>query len=112
MVMRILVSMATALAAISVALAGTADVNGDGLVSKEEFRNEVARTAFAADKNKNGKFDEGEMQLSAEARQKLDSNGDGKVSVEEFQAGQMKGFAELDKNNDGSLDADEMKGSN
>ena len=70
MVMRILVSMATALAAISVALAGTADVNGDGLVSKEEFRNEVARTAFAADKNKNGKIDEGEMQLSAEARQK------------------------------------------
>lgn len=112
MVMRILVSMAAAVAATSVALAGTADLNGDGLVSKEEFRNEVARTAFAADKNKNGNIDEGEMQLTADERKKLDSNGDGKVSVEEFQAVQMKGFAELDKNNDGSLDADEMKGSN
>jgi EF hand len=110
MTMRILAAIPVCLMTVAIAAAGSADMNGDGLISKEEFRNEVARVAFEADKNKNGKIDEGEYKLSADERKAMDSNNDGKVTVEEFQAAQMKAFAALDKNNDGSLDADEAKG--
>jgi hypothetical protein len=108
---RILVFFGALMAAgAAFAAGGAADYDGDGRISREEFRNQAARAAFAADKNKNGMIDEGEANLTAEQRKKLDTNGDGKVSVEELQAGQMAGFDELDKNGDGFLDADEMKG--
>ena len=107
---RILISMGVLVAASSLALAAGADYNGDGKISKEEFRNQAARKAFDTDKNKNGFIDDDEMQLSADQRKKLDTNGDGKVSVEELQAGQMSGFDDLDKNHDGFLDSSEMKG--
>lgn len=90
--------------------AGPADYDGDGRISREEFRNQVARTAFAADKNSNGLIDEGEFKLTPEQRKQMDANGDGSLSVEEFQTNQMSAFAALDKNGDGYLDANEMKG--
>jgi hypothetical protein len=92
------------------AAGNAADYDGDGRISREEFRNQAARTAFAADKNNNGAIEDGELKLTAEQRKALDSNGDGKVSVEELQEGQMAGFGDLDKNGDGFLDANEMKG--
>lgn len=107
---RILGSIGVLLTAGSAFAAGGADYDGDGRISREEFRNQAARSAFAADKNSNGQIDEGEAKLSGEQRKALDSNGDGKVSVEELQEGQMAGFGELDKNSDGFLDAGEMKG--
>lgn len=107
---RILGSIGILFAAGSAFAAGGADYDGDGRISREEFRNQAARSAFAADKNSNGQIDEGEAKLSGEQRKALDSNGDGKVSVEELQEGQMAGFGELDKNSDGFLDAGEMKG--
>ena len=94
------------------AAASPLDYNGDGKVSREEFRNEVARAAFGQDKNSDGFLDDSEVKLDDAMRKGLDANGDGKVSVEEFQVGQMKGFDQLDKNNDGLLDAGEMRGSN
>lgn len=114
MMMRILASLPIVALTASVALAAgnPADYNGDGKISKEEFRNEAARVAFASDKNKNGFVDEDEAQLSDSQRQDLDANSDDKVSVEEFQVGQMKGFDQLDKNHDGFLDAGEMRGGN
>jgi Ca2+-binding EF-hand superfamily protein len=108
---RILVSLGALIAAGSAAWAAAgADYDGDGRINREEFRNQAARTAFAADKNNNGQIDDAEMKLTAEQRKALDSNGDGKVSVEELQEGQMAGFGDLDKNGDGFLDANEMKG--
>ena len=100
------------LVAISSAMAAgnPADYNGDGKISREEFRNEAAKAAFAADKNKNGFIDDDEFKLSDEQAKSMDANGDGKVSVEEFQLGQMAGFDQLDKNQDGFLDAAEMRG--
>lgn len=106
----ILVSFGALIAAGSAWAAGGADYDGDGRLSREEFRNQAARSAFAADKNGNGQIDDGEGKLTDELRKKIDSNGDGKVSVEEYQEGQMDGFGELDKNGDGFLDAGEMKG--
>lgn len=110
--MRTLVSFGVLVAASSVAWAAgnAADYDGDGRISREEFRNQAAKAAFAADKNNNGVIDEGEAKLSGDQRKALDTNGDGKVSVEELQEGQMAGFGELDKNGDGFLDAYEMKG--
>jgi Ca2+-binding EF-hand superfamily protein len=97
-------------AAVVHAKGNPADYNGDGRISREEFRNQAANVAFAADKNKDGDIDEAEFKLTPEQRKAMDKNGDGKVSVEEFQEGQMAGFDELDKNGDGFLDANEMKG--
>ncbi len=114
MTMRILafLPLVALTASASLAAGNSADYNGDGKISKEEFRNEAARVSFAADKNQNGFVDADEAQLTDKQRQDLDANGDDKVSVEEFQLGQMKGFDQLDKNNDGFVDAGEMRGSN
>lgn len=94
----------------AMAAGNPADYNGDGKISREEFRNEAAKAAFAADKNKNGFIDDDEYKLNDEQIKSMDENGDGKISVEEFQLGQMAGFDQLDKNQDGFLDASEMKG--
>lgn len=107
---RILVSFGVLIAAGSAWAAGGVDYDGDGRISREEFRNQAARSAFATDKNKDSVIDDSEKKLTAEQRKALDENGDGKVSVEELQEGQMAGFGDLDKNGDGFLDANEMKG--
>lgn len=99
--------LAVCLSMATLASAAPGDYDGDGAVSREEFRNQVARTAFAADKNQNGFIDPEEYKLSDAQRRELDANRDGKVSVEEFQAGQMAGFDSLDKNQNGKLEASE-----
>ena len=65
MMMRILASLpiVALTASVGMAAGNPADYNGDGKISKEEFRNEAARVAFASDKNKNGFVDEDEAQL-------------------------------------------------
>jgi Ca2+-binding EF-hand superfamily protein len=109
---RVLIG-AFASAALSVAASAAgnpADYNGDGRISREEFRNQAAKVAFEADKNSNGAIDGDEIKFNDDQRKALDTDGDGKVSVEEFQAGNMSGFDQADKNGDGFLDAQEMKG--
>lgn len=96
------------LAGAALAAGNPSDYNGDGKISREEFRNEAARAAFDADKNKNSVLDDDEFKLSDAQKKAMDTNADGKVSVEEFQLGQMAGFDALDKNSDGFLDAGEM----
>lgn len=112
MYQRILVSVTllAAASAIAAAKGNPADYNGDGRISREEFRNQAANVAFNADKNKDGVIDDSEFKLTEAQRKVMDKDGDGKVTVEEFQQGQMAGFDEVDKNGDGFLDANEMKG--
>jgi Ca2+-binding EF-hand superfamily protein len=98
------------LSAAASAAGNPADYNGDGRISREEFRNQAAKVAFEADKNSNGAIDGDEIKFNDDQRKALDTDGDGKVSVEEFQAGNMSGFDQADKNGDGFLDAQEMKG--
>jgi uncharacterized protein (DUF2141 family) len=102
--------LAACLATASMASAAQGDYDGDGAVSREEFRNQVARTAFAADKNQNGFIEPEEYKLTDAQRRSMDANRDGKVSVEEFQAGQLAGFDALDKNGNGKLEASERGG--
>ena len=111
---RVLVGLAlmAALGPAALAAGNPADYNGDGRISREEFRNQTARIAFEADKNANGAIDDDEFKLGGDQRKAFDANGDGRVSVEEFQAGHMSGFDEADKNADGFLGANEMKGGN
>jgi Ca2+-binding EF-hand superfamily protein len=108
--MATFVAILSAASVVVAAKSNPADYNGDGRISREEFRNQAANVAFNADKNKDGMIDDGEFKLTEAQRKAMDSNGDGKVSVEEFQEGQMAGFDEVDKNGDGFLDANEMKG--
>lgn len=101
------VPLAASLAATASAAGSRSDYNNDGTISREEFRNQAARAAFAADKNQNGFIEPEEFNLSDEQRRAMDGNGDGKISVEEFQAGQVAGFDALDKNGNGTIEASE-----
>lgn len=101
------IPLAACLSANAWAAGTPGDYNDDGSISREEFRNQAAKAAFAADKNKDGFIDADEFKLTDEQRRAMDSNGDGKVSVEEFQAGQVAGFDALDKNKNGTLEASE-----
>lgn len=101
------VPVAACLAVPASAADARGDYNSDGTISREEFRNQAARAAFAADKNQNGFIEPEEFYLTDAQRGAIDTNGDGKVSVEEFQAGQVAGFDALDKNGNGTLEASE-----
>lgn len=103
----LLAAMPLAVSLATSSLAAPGDYNDDGTISREEFRNQVAKAAFAADKNQDGFIDAGEFQLTDAQRRAMDTNSDGKVSVEEFQAGQVAGFDELDKNGNGTLEPSE-----
>lgn len=104
------IPLVASLAATAPAVGAPGDYNDDGTISREEFRNQAAKAAFAADKNQNGFIEPEEFKLTDEQRRAIDTNGDGKVSVEEFQAGQVAGFDALDKNKNGSIDASEKGG--
>ena len=64
---HVLIGVAAMMTASSLAMAAgnPADYNGDGRISREEFRNQVARTAFDADKNGDGFLDANEMKVGS-----------------------------------------------
>ncbi len=66
-------------------VAGWIDIDGDGLISKEEFLTPVM-----------------------EQFKILDLNGDGALSEKEFSARENAQFSALDKNGDGKLTKDEL----
>ena len=102
---------------VLVAFAGAAqaaslvDYNGDGAISREEFRNAVTELAYASDANSDGVLDGGEFPWSDEDLKLFDTNGDGvitSVGIQEFQDGMATAFDALDANADGVLDATEI----
>lgn len=99
------------------------DSDGDGKVSKDEFKDSMGKRFQHMDSDHNGTISIEEFQQyrqqqrgidpnKAKAIAKHDSDADGKLSKEEFLAPRIKRaeekFIELDKNNDGMLSADEI----
>jgi Ca2+-binding EF-hand superfamily protein len=101
------------------AMLQTADVNHDGVITREEFSE--ARLARFAKMDRNGdgyvsRDDFGRiLRLRPQAGQRIDallaqgdSNHDGRLSREEQRAAPMTLFDRLDTNRDGRIDAGEM----
>ncbi len=64
---------------------GWADVNRDGVITREEFD-----------------------QVRARRFERLDTNKDGVVTREEFMAAEVRAFERLDRNKDGKITPDEL----
>lgn len=96
------------------ALVAVADQNGDGQLSREEYR-DCMTGAFVEDP---GGFDASFLPLAQAVSALLDTDGDGAVDEREFQAWQQvfrtppehraAGFRRLDANGDGKLTVDEL----
>lgn len=101
----------------SIALYGAAaagslvDYNGDGIISREEFRNAVTELAYASDANNDGVIDGGEFPWTAKDLALFDTDGDGKITsvgIQEFEDGMMSAFTALDMDQDDSLGPEEV----
>jgi hypothetical protein len=109
---RLVVFTAAGLVLMAPALAASlVDYDGNGAISREEFRNAVTELAYASDANNDGILDGGEFPWSEEDLKLFDTNGDGKITsvgIQEFQDGMAGAFDALDANADDSLDAGEI----
>jgi len=104
------------------------DKNQDKHLSQEELPPVLAKAFTAADRNRDGKLDRGEVvQLQDLLRDGLappagdgdafvnlllkqfDANGDGKLAKTEARGKIADGFAKLDQNSDGFLDRTELR---
>lgn len=98
-----------------------ADINGDGVISKDEALAIRQHLFSRLDRNGDGVIDRDEVEgardaimaraEASEARlgntmRRLDTNGDGKVSTDEFRA-DTSVFDLADRNGDGRISADE-----
>ena len=90
------------------------DLNEDGRIDIEEYRNRITDVYFFLDTNKDGKLTVVEIQrsipnLDSVLIDKADVNRDTIITIYEFRYLLYKDFDVMDKNKDGSLDKQEMK---
>ncbi len=96
-----------------------ADINGDGVITKDEVR-EMRSEAFSRlDRNGDGVADPSDAPRRFSDRYfekfepllaKFDENGDGGLGRSEFIDAPMTGFDNADENGDGELTQDELAG--
>jgi Ca2+-binding EF-hand superfamily protein len=94
-----------------------ADKNGDGKITRQEFKEARAARFDTIDSDKNGALSRDEFiaaapnfrgrMLASSTFASFDKNGDGALSREEFAGGPTPGFDYADANDDGVLTADE-----
>ena len=90
------------------------DLDGDGRIDIEEYRNRVTDVYFFLDSDKDGILTVVEIQKSMPnidpaVIDKADVNGDTNITIYEFRYVLYKDFDAMDKNQDGSLNEQEMK---
>lgn len=96
-----------------------ADADGDGLLSRAEFRTRRAAAFPSLDTDGSGKLSQSEFVAAiAPVKGKFvakmgfsraDANGDGRVDLAEWNALPTEGFDRADQNRDGVLDASERE---
>ncbi|MBX3472688.1 MAG: EF-hand domain-containing protein [Planctomycetes bacterium] len=94
----------------------TADKDGDGMLSIQEYQDAMAEESFRAlDKNKDGIVCLEEFQASQQGGRGMmmamparDQDGDGKLSIDELAAGPKRIFEMADANKDGVVTAEEL----
>ena len=94
-----------------------ADVNHDGVVSREEYLAARAAQFDRFDRNHDGYLDSADADALPEPAGRLfqamerlaDADGDGRVSRAEFNGMPTRGFDRMDANQDDVLEPDEMQ---
>jgi len=97
----------------------SADTNGDGVITREEFHAARERLFARLDRNGDGFIDKDDMSGRLARRQKaqerlaelvtqLDKDGDGRVSRSEFVDGPTPPFDRADTDRNGELSRDEV----
>jgi Ca2+-binding EF-hand superfamily protein len=96
-----------------------ADKNGDGSVSRSEYRQQRAAQWSSLDRDGDGFFSKDDLpsflqsrwdgERIADLRRQFDRNGDGRISRTEFVDGPMPGFDLADANHDQLVTEAEMK---
>lgn len=91
--------------------AALTDHDGDGRITRTEYREAVTAIARAADADKDGLITPDEFDFTPADLALFDNNGDGivtSVGVQEFIDGMDVAFDAMDADMDGALNADEL----
>ena len=83
------------------------DDNNDGLISREEFKNNQMLVFYIMDRNKDLALTRAETTLPADSFARL-AGSDGKIGPLEFLGVADAAFTQADANHDGSLDRQEF----
>lgn len=87
-----------------------ADVNGDGVVSRAEYRERMVDVFYALDAGREGYLTVDEMSATDRVLvERANANGDGKLSLQEFLEFRIRDFDRADNNGDGVLSPDEVR---
>lgn len=86
------------------------DRNGDGLISLEEYRNQIVRYFNWLDKRHGGYLDESSLRdADPEAFKNKPTDPTDRISLEDFQNLALTDFQKADANHDGQLTPEEFK---
>jgi len=87
----------------------TTDLNGDGVVDREEFHRRMMDVMLLSDTDKDGMLSPAELPgVDADAFAGADRDGDGMLSTEEFIDARFVDFEAADLDDDGTLSAEEV----
>ncbi len=96
------------------------DANGDGKISRAEYRNAGEKTFRQLDKNRDGVVSVKELSAAVEqhdgdkdsyraAWRAMDRNGDGRITGAEHSSASYTAFSEMDADKDGVLTREELE---
>jgi Ca2+-binding EF-hand superfamily protein len=87
----------------------TTDLNGDGVIDREEYHRRMMDTMLLADTNKDGTLSMDEVpDADPAAFAAADTNGDGMLSTQEFVDARFDDFDLADQDGSGTLSAAEV----
>jgi Ca2+-binding EF-hand superfamily protein len=93
------------------------DLDGDGVISRDEFDVAIARRFARLDTDADGTLSFEQMHARRAPRSedrarlrfdRIDTDGDGRISIQEFTVAADRRFARMDRNGDGLIQADEL----